>query len=92
MAMQSDVKSAPVSESGTVFDGRTRLKGLTVFPGASAGSLVIRDGGSSGTVIMSIPTLAGDSPFPVIIPDQGVLCYTDIYAAVSNVTATVFYG
>lgn len=90
--MQTDVKSAPVSATGTVYGARTRLKGLLVVPGSSVGLLVIRDGGAAGTVLMSIPTLANDSAFPVIIPGEGVLCEKDIYAAVSNLSATVFYG
>jgi hypothetical protein len=56
MGMQTDVKSVPVAATGTVYAARTRLKGLLVMPGVSAGSLVIRDGGASGTVLMTIPT------------------------------------
>jgi len=70
MGMQTDVKSVPVAATGTVYAARTRLKGLLVMPGVLAGSLVIRDGGASGTVLMTIPTLAGDSTFPVIIPGR----------------------
>lgn len=92
MSMQTDVKSVPVAATGVVYDQRTRLKGLLVMPSASAGSLVIRDGGASGTVILSIPTLAGDSSFPVIIPGEGVLCYINIHATISNATAAVFHG
>jgi hypothetical protein len=92
MGMQTDVKSVPVAATATVYNQRTRLKGLLVMPGASAGLLVIRDGGASGTILMSIPTLAGDSSFPVIIPGEGVLCYIDIHVTVSNATATVFHG
>ena len=92
MGMQTDVKSVPVAATGTVYAARTRLKGLLVMPGASAGSLVIRDGGASGTILLSIPTLAGDSSFPVIIPGEGVLCYIDIHATISNATAAVFHG
>jgi len=92
MAMQGDVKSVPVSTTGVVYGDRTRLKGMLVVPGATAGSVVIRDGGATGTTLITITTIANDSPFSVIIPDEGVLCYSNIHATVSNATATVFHG
>ena len=92
MGMQTDVKSAPISTTGAVVDTRTRLKGMMVFPSDTAGSLVVRDGGASGTTLMTIPTLADGGPFPILIPGEGVLCYTDLHVTVSNATATVFYG
>ena len=92
MAMQNDVKAATLSTSGTLFGGRARIRGIFVIPGASAGLLVIRNGGGSGTALFSIATPAGGQPFNVIIPDQGVLASTSVYAAISNVTGSVFYA
>ena len=80
-----------ITETGAVTTGPCQLLGFYVN-NTSAGTLVLRDGGASGTVLMTIPTLAGDSSFPVIIPGEGVLCYTDIHATISNATATVFHG
>ena len=92
MAMQNDVKAAALSTTGTLYGGRARIRGIFVIPGASAGSLVIKDGGSSGTTLFTIATVAGGQPFNVIIPDQGVLASTSVYAAISNVTGSVFYA
>lgn len=92
MAMQTDILVADVSVSGTASAARTRVRGLLVSPGASAGSVVLKDGGASGTTKMTIPTVANGEPFSVVIPADGVLFQTDVYVAVSNSTALVFYG
>lgn len=90
--MQTDILVANVAVSGAASDSRTRVRGLLVSPGASAGSVVLKDGGSSGTTKMTIPTAANGEPFSVVIPANGVLFQTDVYVTLSNATALVFYG
>lgn len=92
--MQTDVNSGYVASTATVFNGRTRLKGVFVTPGSATGTVVVRDGGASGTVVFSTTTLNGGTPFYVIIPGEGVLCATDLHVTVSGTatTAVVFYG
>ncbi len=92
MSMLTDVMTAIVSVSGTAYAARTRVRGLLVVPSGSAGSVVLKDGGSGGTTLMSIATAANGEPFSVVIPANGVLFETDVYAAVSNAAVTVFYG
>ena len=94
MSMQTDVKTGYVSSTATVFNGRTRLKGVLVTPGSAAGTVVVRDGGASGTTLISTATLASGTPFNVIVPGEGVVCYVDLHVTVSGAatTATVFYG
>ena len=71
---------------------RTRVRGMVIEPGASAGSVVLKNGGSSGTTVMTINTLAGGETFNVYIPAEGVLFSTDVYATLTNAKVTVFYG
>lgn len=92
MAIQTDVKANSLAASGTAYADRTRVRGLIVEPGASAGSVVLKDGGSSGTTIMTINTLAGGETFNALIPASGVLFKTDVYATLTNAKVTVFYG
>lgn len=92
MGMQTDVKAKSLAASDTVFGDRTRVRGMVVEPGASAGSVVLKDGGSGGTTIMTINTLAGGETFNLIIPAEGVLFNTDVYATLTNAKVTVFYG
>ena len=92
MTMQSDVSAISLAASGDISAQRTRVRGLVIEPGASAGSVTIKDGGSSGTTKFTINTIAGGQAFPVIIPAEGVLCATSAYATLSNAKVTVFYG
>ena len=92
MSMQTDVKAISLAESGAITGYRTRVRGLVIEPGASAGSVIIKDGGSSGDTLFTIDTLAGGETFNVIIPAQGVLCETSAYAALTNAKVTAFYG
>jgi hypothetical protein len=92
MTMQTDIQTAVVAATGTAYAGRTRVRGLLVIPGASAGSVVLRDGGSSGVTKFSIATSANGEPFSVVIPANGVLFNTDVHATVSNAAVTVMYG
>lgn len=92
MSMQTDIKSAVVEVTDTAVASRTRVRGMLVCPGASAGEVVVRDGGASGTTILFMTTTANGEPFSVVIPANGILCQTDVHVTVSNATATVFYG
>lgn len=92
MGMQTDVKAASLAASGSVFAERTRVRGMLIEPGASAGSVVLKDGGSGGTTVMTINTGAGAASFPVVIPGEGVLFLTNVYATLTNAKVTVFYG
>lgn len=90
--MQTDVKAISLAASGSVFGGRTRVKGLVITPGASAGSVTLKDGGSSGTTVFTINTVANGQVESILIPGEGVVFNTDVYATLSNATVTVFYG
>lgn len=90
--MQTDVKAKSLAASGSVFGTRTRVKGLIVEPGTGPGSVVLKDGGTSGTSVMTINTTALGEPFNVLIPGEGVLFLTDVYATLTDAKVTVFYG
>ena len=92
MAMQTDVMANSLAASGTVFGGRTRVRGALVEPGTGAGSVVFKDGGASGATLFSINTIANGEPFSVVIPASGVLFETDAYAVLTDAKVTVFYG
>tara|TARA_S200002703_G_scaffold118352_1_gene104016 strand:- start:883 stop:1158 length:276 start_codon:yes stop_codon:yes gene_type:complete len=69
--MKSDVKAVRVSGTGSVFGGRTRLRGL----------ILASDGGGAGTIILqdgnSVTQFQGDCPngdvFAFNIPEDGVV-------------------
>ena len=92
MAMQTDVKAISLAASGDISAYPTRVRGLVVEPGASVGSVIIKDGGTGGTTLFTINTIAGGETFSVFIPAEGVRCFVSAYATLSNAKVTVFYG
>lgn len=92
MSMQTDVKAKSLDASGAITDARARVKGMVIEPGSGVGSVVLKDGGSGGTTILTINTQSGGAPFNVVIPGEGVLFLTDAYATLTNAKVTVFYA
>ena len=92
MTMQTDVLAISLAASGAATTARARVRGLVVEPGSSTGSVIIKDGGSSGTTLFTINTIANGETFNVLIPAEGVLCTTSVYVALSNAKVTVFYA
>lgn len=96
MTMQTDVKSTHLNASGSIYAGRARIKGFIMVATASAtGTLVLKDGGSSGTTMIEVDVPSNSNPnsFYVAVPGEGVLCMTNIYATITNLASvTVFYG
>ena len=101
MAMQTDVLASGVRTStGQMQDQssrdlkRSRVKAIYIVPVAGAGSVVFRDGGSSGPIKMTINTLASaSSPTYMVLPGEGLLFGTDVHATVTSIgSVMVFYG
>ena len=69
--MKSDVKAVRVTGTGSVFAGRTRLRGIILSNStAGAGSITLQDGNSVTQFIGDAP--AGDV-FAFNIPEDGIL-------------------
>ena len=101
MAIQTDVlASPPLTNTGQFTNqtptalGRTRIKAVYIVPSGTAGSVVFRDGGSGGTTVMTLNTVASATqPTYLLLPGEGVLFATNVHGTVTNVTsATIFYG
>lgn len=98
MTTQTDVlASAPITASGQFQDaaaaanlGRVRVKAVYIVPGAAAGSLVLRDGDSGGTVKATINTVASATqPTYILLPGEGFVFRTAVYGTVSNLTSAM---
>ena len=102
MAMQTDVLVSAVLSSdgqftnatGTADITRCRVKAVYIVPAATAGSVVFKDGGSGGTIIMTLNSVGSvTQPTYLLFPGEGVLFTTNVYADVTNIgTVTIFYG
>jgi hypothetical protein len=91
---QTDVKASHVEATGTVISERTRVKGYQCLSGGTAGNVIFRDGGASGTIRLEFNVPANtNNPFANIIPGEGILFYTDVHVTLpTSAKITVFYG
>jgi hypothetical protein len=92
--MQTDVLSSHVEATGTMVTGRARVKGYQCLSGGTAGDIILRDGGSGGTIRLQFNVPANtNNPFANIIPGEGILFYTDVHVTLpTGAKITVFYG
>ena len=93
MTMQTDVLSATATADGTLVAGPARIKGILLTTTSSAGSVVLKDGGASGTTRLTLNTPAVAEMFNALLPGEGIRFTSDVYVDVTNVSSvTVFYG
>jgi hypothetical protein len=103
MGMQKDVLvSQPLGSSNTFKNqagnaiGRCRIKAIYGTSGAAAGTVVIYDGSSAaGNCLMTVstPIASNQGTFWILMPGEGVLAQTGLYAALTNVDSVmVVYG
>ena len=100
--MQYDVLATkPLTSTGNFLDQnnnaiqRARIKTIYAINGASAGSVVIRQGGASGKILITVNTAAsstaGYTIFPM--PGEGILCESGLHGTVTETTSmTLIYG
>jgi len=87
-----DVKSNVATSSATVVGSPARVRGIHYVANTDPGSIVIKDGGSGGATVLSVAT-AANAYGNIVIPGDGILCSTNVYAALTNVvSATIIYG
>ncbi len=93
MVMQTDVLSSTRTTDGTLVAGPARIKGILMTTTSTAGSIVLKDGGASGTARITLNTPAVAEMFNALLPAEGVRFYTDVYLDTTDVASvTVFYG
>jgi hypothetical protein len=94
MAMQTDVLASHVEATGTMASGRVRVKGYQCLSGGTAGDIIFRDGGASGTIRLQFNIPANtNNPFANLIPGEGILFTTDVHVTLPTAAKiTVFYG
>jgi len=89
------IHSTQLAASGAVKSGTARVKSIYVAHSATAGTVILRDGGVSGTARCTINTAAAIGEYQTDIPEPGIRCtsttgpYIAITGGVSFVT--VFY-
>jgi len=93
MALNVYVKAATVTADGDATTTRAAVKGLNIITTATAGSVVLKNGGSGGAALLTVNTPAVAGMHDVFVPDDGILFADGVYVDVTNVTSvTVFYA
>lgn len=89
------VDAAATTSNGQLASSRKVLKGVHFndASGGTAGTVVLKDGGSSGTIRLTINTPGQGSGEDVQIPGGGIVFENDIYVELTNVDAiTIFHA
>ena len=93
MTMQYDVKAVHTEVTGTLVSGRTRVKAYQAISGGTAGDIIFRDGGASGTIRLQFNISTGVQPISLLIPGEGILFYDDVHVTLpATAKVTTFYG
>jgi len=95
MATQTDVKNIHANASAQLLpiNQRTRVKGMILTStGAGAGTIQLKSGGSSGTILIEIDVPATAAFHSTLIPGEGVLFTNGVYATLTNCYISMFYG
>lgn len=88
--MLTDVKAYRATATGTLFDQRARIKGVVITGTAGVGSVIFRDGGAGGPVVLQLDLLA-NAEKDITVPGEGILCQTDVHVTMSGVLSVVAF-
>jgi hypothetical protein len=94
MSTLTNVFSAHRDTTGVIYAGAANLAGYQLLTGGTAGEIVFRDGGASGTVLMRVNISASPTnPFSTLIPGNGIRFNTNIHVTLPTAAAvTIFCG
>jgi hypothetical protein len=94
MSTLTNVFSAHADATGTIYAGAANLAGYQALSGGTAGEVIFRDGGASGTVLLRFNIPANtNNPFANIIPGNGIRFKTNIHVTLpASAAATIFCG
>ena len=95
MGMQTDVLSGFLDSTGSITTARSRVKGILISYAAN-GTVDIYDTattpllGQDPAFAFVAPNAAGS--VYMLLPGEGILCSSGIYADLTTASVTVFYG
>ena len=88
----ANVTAKHTDTTGTLVTGRFQLRGYQTISGGTAGDVIYRDGGASGTIKLQFNIGTGLQPIGLSIPGDGILFTTDIHVTLpATAKTTVFF-
>jgi len=93
MSTLTNVFSAHADATGTIYSGATNLAGYQLASGGTAGEIIFRDGGASGTVRLRVNITVNAAVISTLIPGNGIRFTTNIHVTLpTNAVVTIFCG
>ena len=93
MSTLTNVFSEHADATGTIYDGATNLAGYQLASGGTAGEIIFRDGGASGTVRLRVNITINTAVISTLIPGNGIRFNTNIHVTLPTAAAvTIFCG
>lgn len=94
MSTLTNVFSEHNDATGVIYAGAANLAGYQLAPGGTAGEIVFRDGGSGGTVRLTVNIPAAPlTPISTLIPGNGIRFNTNIHVTLpASAAVTIFCG
>lgn len=94
MSTLTNVFSEHNDATGVIYAGAANLAGYQLAPGGTAGEIVFRDGGASGTVLMTVNIPATPlTPISTLLPGNGIRFNTNIHVTLpASAAVTIFCG
>ena len=93
MATLTNVFSEHADATGTIYSGATNLGGYQIKPGGTSGEIVLRDGGSGGTVLLTLNITTNTAVIATLLPGNGIRFNTNIHVTLpASAAITIFCG
>ena len=94
MSTLTNVFSEHNDATGVIYAGAANLAGYQLAPGGTAGEVVFRDGGASGTVRLTVNIPATPlTPISTLLPGNGIRFTTNIHVTLpTSAAVTIFCG
>jgi hypothetical protein len=93
MSTLTNVFAAHADATGTIYAGATNLGGYQLASGGTAGEIVFRDGGASGTVRLRVNITTNTAVISTLLPGNGIRFNTDIHVTLpTGAAVSIFCG
>jgi hypothetical protein len=94
MSTLTNVFAVHTEATGVLYAGATNLAGYQLLSGGTAGDIIFRDGGASGTIRLQLNIPATPTnPISTLIPGNGIRFNTNIHVTLPTAAKiTIFCG
>lgn len=93
MSTLTNVFAAHADATGVIYSGATNLGGYQLASGGTAGEIIFRDGGASGTVRLRVNITVNAAVISTLLPGNGIRFTSNIHVTLpTNAVVTIFCG